>query len=130
MRRFFAGLTRGPKPPRQIQPGLVHAADKIDHVANKSRPAGAASDGQGLRRGLAGLAIGVAAAVAPRYRVVRMLGCGGMAGVYLAEYGDTSKTAEFTRFVTDIMLSAPSIVLGSSGGAIILLELLTRHPSG
>jgi len=37
---------------------------------------------------------------------------GVLAGVYLAEYGDTSKTAEFTRFVTDIMLSAPSIVLG------------------
>ena len=35
-----------------------------------------------------------------------------LAGVYLAEYGDTSKTAELTRFVTDIMLSAPSIVLG------------------
>jgi phosphate transport system permease protein len=34
------------------------------------------------------------------------------AGVYLAEYGDRSKTAELTRFVTDIMLSAPSIVLG------------------
>ncbi len=34
------------------------------------------------------------------------------AGVYLAEYGDQSKTAELTRFVTDIMLSAPSIVLG------------------
>ncbi|OGB54989.1 MAG: phosphate ABC transporter, permease protein PstA [Burkholderiales bacterium RIFOXYD12_FULL_59_19] len=33
-------------------------------------------------------------------------------GVYLAEYGDQSKTAEVTRFVTDIMLSAPSIVLG------------------
>jgi phosphate transport system permease protein len=37
---------------------------------------------------------------------------GVLAGVYLAEYGDTSKTAEVTRFVTDIMLSAPSIVLG------------------
>lgn len=37
---------------------------------------------------------------------------GVLAGVYLAEYGDTSKTAETTRFVTDIMLSAPSIVLG------------------
>ena len=35
-----------------------------------------------------------------------------LAGVYLAEYGDSSKTASFTRFVTDIMLSAPSIVLG------------------
>lgn len=35
-----------------------------------------------------------------------------LAGVYLSEYGDSSKTAEFTRFITDIMLSAPSIVLG------------------
>jgi phosphate transport system permease protein len=35
-----------------------------------------------------------------------------LAGVYLAEYGDRSRTAELTRFVTDIMLSAPSIVLG------------------
>ena len=35
-----------------------------------------------------------------------------LAGIYLAEYGDRSKMAELTRFVTDIMLSAPSIVLG------------------
>ena len=35
-----------------------------------------------------------------------------LAGIYLAEYGDRSRTAELTRFVTDIMLSAPSIVLG------------------
>jgi phosphate transport system permease protein len=35
-----------------------------------------------------------------------------LAGIYLTEYGDESKTAELTRFVTDIMLSAPSIVLG------------------
>jgi phosphate transport system permease protein len=35
-----------------------------------------------------------------------------LAGVYLAEYGDASRTAGLTRFVTDVMLSAPSIVLG------------------
>ena len=35
-----------------------------------------------------------------------------LAGIYLTEFGDESKTAELTRFVTDIMLSAPSIVLG------------------
>lgn len=35
-----------------------------------------------------------------------------LAGIYLTEYGDTSKTASLTRFVTDIMLSAPSVVLG------------------
>ncbi len=35
-----------------------------------------------------------------------------LAGMYLAEYGEESKFAEVTRFVTDIMLSAPSIVIG------------------
>ena len=35
-----------------------------------------------------------------------------LAGIYLTEFGDESKTAELTRFVTDTMLSAPSIVLG------------------
>jgi phosphate transport system permease protein len=35
-----------------------------------------------------------------------------LAGIYLAEYGDESKLAQVTRFVTDIMLSAPSIVIG------------------
>jgi phosphate transport system permease protein len=34
------------------------------------------------------------------------------AGIYLAEYGEENKFAQVTRFVTDIMLSAPSIVLG------------------
>jgi phosphate transport system permease protein len=35
-----------------------------------------------------------------------------LAGIYLAEYGDENKVAQVTRFVTDIMLSAPSIVIG------------------
>ncbi len=35
-----------------------------------------------------------------------------LAGIYLAEYGDRNKFAQVTRFVTDIMLSAPSIVIG------------------
>lgn len=35
-----------------------------------------------------------------------------LAGIYLAEYGATSKFASVTRFVVDIMLSAPSIVIG------------------
>ena len=37
---------------------------------------------------------------------------GVLAGLYLSEYGDRSKVAAVTRFVTDIMLSAPSIVIG------------------
>ena len=35
-----------------------------------------------------------------------------LAGIYLAEFGRVSKFASLTRFVTDIMLSAPSIVVG------------------
>ena len=35
-----------------------------------------------------------------------------LAGVYLAEFGEINKFAQVTRFVTDIMLSAPSIVIG------------------
>ena len=51
-----------------------------------------------------------------------------LAGVYLAEYGDRSKIAEVTRFVTDIMLSAPSIVLGLFVYAIIVAQ--TKQFSG
>ena len=50
------------------------------------------------------------------------------AGVYLAEYGDQSKTASLTRFVTDIMLSAPSIVLGLFVYAIWVAQM--KHFSG
>ena len=50
------------------------------------------------------------------------------AGVYLAEYGDQSKTASLTRFVTDIMLSAPSIVLGLFVYAIYVAQV--KHFSG
>lgn len=64
------------------------------------------SEGGGLRNALvgSGLIVGLSVLVATPIGI--------LAGVYLAEYGDTSKTAEFTRLVTDIMLSAPSIVLG------------------
>jgi phosphate transport system permease protein len=64
------------------------------------------SEGGGLRNALLGslMIVGLAVLVSTPVGI--------LAGVYLAEYGDTSKTAEFTRFVTDIMLSAPSIVLG------------------
>ena len=64
------------------------------------------SEGGGLRNAIVGslMIVGLAVLVSTPIGV--------LAGVYLTEYGDNSKTAEFTRFVTDIMLSAPSIVLG------------------
>lgn len=64
------------------------------------------SEGGGLRNAIVGsmMMVGLTVLVATPIGI--------LAGIYLAEYGDQSKTAELTRFVTDIMLSAPSIVLG------------------
>jgi phosphate transport system permease protein len=53
---------------------------------------------------------------------------GVMAGIYLSEYGDRSKVASVTRFVTDIMLSAPSIVIGLFVYALIVAQV--KHFSG
>jgi phosphate transport system permease protein len=46
-----------------------------------------------------------------------------LAGIYLAEFGTTSKFAAATRFVTDIMLSAPSIVIGLFVYALMVVTL-------
>lgn len=53
---------------------------------------------------------------------------GVMAGIYLSEYSARSKFASVTRFVTDIMLSAPSIVIGLFVYAILVAQV--RHFSG
>ncbi len=64
------------------------------------------SEGGGLRNAIIGslMMVGLSVLVSTPIGI--------LAGIYLTEYGDSSKTAEVTRFVTDIMLSAPSIVLG------------------
>jgi len=51
-----------------------------------------------------------------------------MAGIHLAEYGNTGWLAPATRFVSDILLSAPSIVIGLFIYAIIVVNV--RHFSG
>jgi phosphate transport system permease protein len=51
-----------------------------------------------------------------------------LAGIYLSEYGNKSRFAEVTRFVTDIMLSAPSIVVGLFVYAIVVYQV--KHFSG
>lgn len=47
------------------------------------------------------------------------------AGTWLAEYGANSRTATVVRFVNDILLSAPSIVLG-----LFVYTLLVMHSGG
>ena len=53
---------------------------------------------------------------------------GVLAGIYLTEYGDDSVVASITRFVSDIMLSAPSIVIGLFVYAILVAQV--KHFSG
>lgn len=51
-----------------------------------------------------------------------------LAGVYLAEYGRKSWLAEVTRFINDILLSAPSIVVGLFVYTIVVMQM--QHFSG
>jgi len=53
---------------------------------------------------------------------------GMLAGVYLAEYGEVSRLARLTRFVIDVMLSAPSIVIGLFVYAVYVARV--QHFSG
>lgn len=64
------------------------------------------TEGGGLRNAIVGslMIVGLTVLVATPFGI--------LAGIYMAEYGDSSATANVTRFVTDIMLSAPSIVIG------------------
>lgn len=90
-------------------------------IFTESTPA-PGSDGGGLANAIVGslMMIGVTALVATPVGI--------FAGVYLAEFGDRSVVASVTRFVTDIMLSAPSIVLGLFVYAILVAQV--KHFSG
>lgn len=48
-----------------------------------------------------------------------------MAGIFLAEYGTKSHLASITRFVNDILLSAPSIVIGLFVYAVVVTKFKT-----
>lgn len=51
-----------------------------------------------------------------------------LAGIYLQEYGGNSKLTEFIRDLSDVMMSAPSIVVGTFVYAIVVMP--TGHTSG
>lgn len=50
---------------------------------------------------------------------------GVMAGVYLAEYGKTTWLGRITQFINDILLSAPSIVIGLFIYAVVVAKMKT-----
>jgi phosphate transport system permease protein len=80
------------------------------------------SEGGGLLNPIVGslLMVGVATLISTPIGI--------FAGVYLAEYGEESRFAQITRFITDVMLSAPSIILGLFVYGIYVANV--RHFSG
>jgi phosphate transport system permease protein len=80
------------------------------------------SEGGGLANAIVGslLMVGFCALISTPIGV--------LAGIFLAEYGDRSRIASVTRFVTDIMLSAPSIVIGLFVYAALVAQM--KHFSG
>ena len=84
-------------------------------------PAPGTPDG-GLRNAILGsvMMVGLSALVSTPIGI--------LAGIYLAEYGENNKFAQITRFVTDIMLSAPSIVIGLFVYALYVANV--QHFSG
>ncbi|MBI3230409.1 MAG: phosphate ABC transporter permease PstA [Burkholderiales bacterium] len=80
------------------------------------------SDGGGLLNAIVGslMMVGLATLVSTPIGI--------LAGIYLAEYGERNWFGKITRFVTDIMLSAPSIVIGLFVYALYVAKV--RHFSG
>ena len=101
---------------------LIKGFSAIDlSIFTHSTPA-PGSEGGGLANAIVGslLLVGTCTLVSTPIGV--------LAGLYLSEYGDRSRVAAITRFVTDIMLSAPSIVIGLFVYAFIVAQV--RHFSG
>ena len=87
----------------------------------KSTPA-PGTDGGGLANAIVGslMMVGVTTLIATPIGI--------LAGIYLAEFGKRSRFGAITRFVTDIMLSAPSIVIGLFVYAVAVATV--KHFSG
>ncbi|HTN65625.1 MAG TPA: phosphate ABC transporter permease PstA [Burkholderiaceae bacterium] len=101
---------------------LIKGAGAINLLMFTETTPAPGSEGGGLLNAIVGslLMVGVATAVSTPIGI--------FAGMYLAEYGEESWLAQITRFVTDIMLSAPSIVIGLFVYAIYVAQV--KHFSG
>jgi phosphate transport system permease protein len=77
------------------------------------------SDGGGLRNAIVGTLVMVLSATAVGTPI------GILAGIYLAEYGQRGWLGSLTRFINDILLSAPSIVIGLFVYTIIVAQTRT-----
>jgi phosphate transport system permease protein len=113
---------------RPVLPGLDpgHAAGqglrRAQHQPVHANTPAPGSEGGGLRNAIVGslMMVGLSTAISTPIGI--------LAGIYLAEYGETTSSPQVTRFVTDIMLSAPSIVIGLFVYALYVAT--ARHFSG
>ncbi len=92
----------------------------LDFFLNKTPAAG--TPGGGLANAIIGSLMIVSLATLVSTPI------GILAGIYLSEYGSNNTIASITRFVSDIMLSAPSIVIGLFVYAIYVSQV--KHFSG
>jgi phosphate transport system permease protein len=101
---------------------LINGIGAIDLAIFTHTTPAPGSEGGGLLNPIVGslLMVGVATVISTPIGI--------FAGVYLAEYGEESRFAQITRFVTDVMLSAPSIILGLFVYGIYVANV--RHFSG
>ena len=101
---------------------VINGLGAIDTALFTQTTPAPGSEGGGLMNPIIGslLMVGVATLISTPIGI--------LAGVYLAEYGEESRFAQITRFVTDIMLSAPSIVIGLFVYAFYVANV--RHFSG
>jgi len=85
---------------------LINGFESLSFLMFSADTPAPGSDGGGLRNAIVGslMMVGLSTAVSTPVGI--------LAGIYLAEYGEENRIAQITRFVTDIMLSAPSIVIG------------------
>jgi phosphate transport system permease protein len=100
---------------------LVHGFGALSHTLFTLDTPAPGSEG-GIRNAIVGslLMVGLSTAISTPIGI--------LAGIYLAEYGQNNKFASVTRFVTDIMLSAPSIVIGLFVYALYVAKV--HHFSG
>jgi phosphate transport system permease protein len=100
---------------------LVHGFGALSNTLFSLDTPAPGSEG-GIRNAIVGslLMVGLSTAISTPIGI--------LAGIYLAEYGQNNKFASLTRFVTDIMLSAPSIVIGLFVYALYVAKV--QHFSG
>ena len=101
---------------------LINGLGAIDLAMFTHTTPAPGSEGGGLMNAIVGslMMVGTATLISTPVGI--------FAGIYLAEYGQESRFAQLTRFVTDIMLSAPSIVIGLFVYAVVVANV--RHFSG